>query len=422
MDTGVILSTGTDGLGTFPEGLNGSRPGAPAPTFRDHLSRAGRGARHGGTAGETPDGPDCTGEDDAQPQVYPGGVEGAFLSEGETTDGRNAVARSPYVTVFPGTAVTGAMAAGMQPPAVGIAQPAPSPGTAVNGTPVGGMPVAVMQTVPAAVSAGTGTDGGKTAETAVFPGHLTGEGLTRKVPAAMSVSPREEHHHAAAGGHGAFDVPGRAGQEAERLAVAATDPLPEAVLPADRGAGRDPGAGAGNAGAGTGTDRALPAEQPLPEALSPATRDDSGNVMAVARAILRLRREQGGEEAYLTVRLKPAALGELSLRVTWQEGRVAAHFTASSLAARDLIEGSLGDLRDLLLRKGVPVEGFSVEVAPGYGGERAAGGQAGGGGGYGSKRRETAALAPSRIVDSRFRVSRGLVPPAWAGGAIDLVV
>jgi len=72
--------------------------------------------------------------------------------------------------------------------------------------------------------------------------------------------------------------------------------------------------------------------------------------------------------AEIRVRLSPDNLGDVSLKVTAQNGIVTAHFTAESRRVKETLESNFDGLRDVLRQQGVQIENISVSVrqdAPG---------------------------------------------------------
>lgn len=99
----------------------------------------------------------------------------------------------------------------------------------------------------------------------------------------------------------------------------------------------------------------------------------------VQRAQLRLARS----EAEMVIDLKPDVLGKVHLKITAEQGRVAAEIRAESAATRQLIEAGLGDLKAALAEKGLDLgavavsSGFGAGVAWNGGGSRWPGDSAG---------------------------------------------
>ena len=104
-----------------------------------------------------------------------------------------------------------------------------------------------------------------------------------------------------------------------------------------------------------------------------------------ARALGALASQRGGT---MTMRLDPSSIGELAVRMTVLDGTVRAEMTASTSAARLLIERSIDILRSSLESRGLRVDRLSVQ-GPGSGTEAASlrseaqqqGGQSNGSGG-----------------------------------------
>lgn len=63
--------------------------------------------------------------------------------------------------------------------------------------------------------------------------------------------------------------------------------------------------------------------------------------------------------------LRPASLGEVSLRIASENGIITAHFVAESQRVKEIIESSLNHLKDSLAEQGVNVSELSVSVSTG---------------------------------------------------------
>ena len=99
------------------------------------------------------------------------------------------------------------------------------------------------------------------------------------------------------------------------------------------------------------------------ESARTALEDRTGKL--AARALGALASQRGGA---MTMRLDPPSIGELAVRMTVLDGTVRAEMTASSSAARLLIERSIDILRGTLEARGLRVDRLSVQ-GPGSGAE-----------------------------------------------------
>jgi hypothetical protein len=68
------------------------------------------------------------------------------------------------------------------------------------------------------------------------------------------------------------------------------------------------------------------------------------------------------EDARVQVRLRPEALGELVIQVSWNEKGIAAAIQAASRLAGEMLEGDLGRLRNALDLQGIPVSSLAVQI------------------------------------------------------------
>lgn len=66
----------------------------------------------------------------------------------------------------------------------------------------------------------------------------------------------------------------------------------------------------------------------------------------------------------VTLKLEPATLGEMRVKLKMNEGQMTADFEVSSTEARRLLERSSGELRQALEARGVQVEKIEVQLAP----------------------------------------------------------
>lgn len=80
------------------------------------------------------------------------------------------------------------------------------------------------------------------------------------------------------------------------------------------------------------------------------------------RIVQQVRFRTGADQAAVEMKFKPELLGELSLRMSLEQGALQAQFFAESEAAKRLIEGALPQLRDALFEQGVQVESLTVQV------------------------------------------------------------
>jgi flagellar hook-length control protein FliK len=65
----------------------------------------------------------------------------------------------------------------------------------------------------------------------------------------------------------------------------------------------------------------------------------------------------------MQIRLEPAELGKVELKITCERNIVAAHFVAENEAVKQIIESNLPQLKSTLLQNGVQAESFSVSVS-----------------------------------------------------------
>lgn len=84
-----------------------------------------------------------------------------------------------------------------------------------------------------------------------------------------------------------------------------------------------------------------------PRGAEDALRAGAAGTRLVERGLAALLQQRGGQ---LIMRLSPPELGVLEIRMRFEAGRVEVLFRPSTLAARELLEGSLGMLRQSLTR------------------------------------------------------------------------
>lgn len=80
----------------------------------------------------------------------------------------------------------------------------------------------------------------------------------------------------------------------------------------------------------------------------------------LGRGMSAIMRQNGGS---LTLRLQPDSLGELTIRMELQPGKVAATFEVDSDQARQLLDAHMTTLRSALEAKGLGVESLAVQVS-----------------------------------------------------------
>ncbi|MDX9910872.1 MAG: flagellar hook-length control protein FliK [Phycisphaerales bacterium] len=176
----------------------------------------------------------------------------------------------------------------------------------------------------------------------------------------------------------ATNAPAR-GENASGQATGAAAPVGSnaSSVPASgaRGAGGSPGVqgvsgpGVGSAGAARG---AVPQVNALglrgvraetkPKGAAPAPRGAKSEQvqLQLSRGLAAALRSAGKE---VTLRLTPEALGEVRVRVRFENGGVIARFEASDAKARSLLEQSVGSLRSAMESRGLGVE--RIEIGPG---------------------------------------------------------
>ena len=106
--------------------------------------------------------------------------------------------------------------------------------------------------------------------------------------------------------------------------------------------------------------RAAHGRAPSPSSLARPFQFDHQKVLAqVGRGLAAVLRRQGG---VVTLRLEPAALGRLKIRLDLNQGRVNATFRVENESARQLLESSLDALRSSLELRGLSVERLHVDL------------------------------------------------------------
>lgn len=80
----------------------------------------------------------------------------------------------------------------------------------------------------------------------------------------------------------------------------------------------------------------------------------------ISKGFAAIMRQNGGS---LTLHLQPEALGDMTIRMDLQPGKVAAAFEVESDQARKLLDGNLTALRSALEAKGLSVDSLTVQVS-----------------------------------------------------------
>lgn len=89
-------------------------------------------------------------------------------------------------------------------------------------------------------------------------------------------------------------------------------------------------------------------------------------VRGLGAAIAQARRARGDNTSEVVLRLQPATLGQLKIRVSFDRERagVSARFEVSSSEARKAVDASLEQLRSSLEARGLAIDGLEVTLAP----------------------------------------------------------
>jgi flagellar hook-length control protein FliK len=93
----------------------------------------------------------------------------------------------------------------------------------------------------------------------------------------------------------------------------------------------------------------------------------------------------GREQQSAQLRLNPAELGPLEVKVTLQQDQASVSLLASNAAVRDALEQALPRLRDMLGQQDIQLVQVNVGQRDASGGQQAAAGHAGGQGGHGER-------------------------------------
>ncbi len=90
------------------------------------------------------------------------------------------------------------------------------------------------------------------------------------------------------------------------------------------------------------------------------------NPLLLPVLVLRVLRQAAGHHAqgqiHLRFKLEPEHLGEVTVRLIYQQGEVHAHFLASNIHAKDAIESSLAQLREALAGQNLHLQNVSVSL------------------------------------------------------------
>lgn len=102
------------------------------------------------------------------------------------------------------------------------------------------------------------------------------------------------------------------------------------------------------------------------ESLSKAGVKKSVNSSDIINQIVdKLKAEVKNEISEIKITLKPEYLGDVSLKITSQNGIVTAQFTAESQRIKEIIEDNFNSLKDMLNEKGIEISELSVSVGNG---------------------------------------------------------
>ncbi|MDR1539915.1 MAG: flagellar hook-length control protein FliK [Clostridiales bacterium] len=99
------------------------------------------------------------------------------------------------------------------------------------------------------------------------------------------------------------------------------------------------------------------------EALEEAEIEATAQESALRQMIGQIKASSAAGLTRLRITLKPESLGEVTLKVTSENGVIAARFTASDARAKEIIESGLGLLRDALREQGLNLSQLSVNVS-----------------------------------------------------------
>jgi flagellar hook-length control protein FliK len=100
----------------------------------------------------------------------------------------------------------------------------------------------------------------------------------------------------------------------------------------------------------------LPAAKPLPVKNIPE--DFARNLVLKISDELKAHIE--GRSSEVRVMMKPEAMGELSLRVMMEDGKLAARMEVSQMAVKVALEAQLPQLREALVQQGIDVQRFDI--------------------------------------------------------------
>jgi len=209
-------------------------------------------------------------------------------------------------------------------------------------------------------------------------------------PAVMRAAPEEGAVESAGGLQRRSGEQVRTGSFAEGAAApraAREAAVPGDRTPADAATGTAPGttpqgpetvgevADLANLGRGRGPEAPTPTATQSPEAGVVEARDPESLAQAVMERIRSARvgaaTDSGGTAVRL--RLHPDSLGELTVRLAWEEGRVSASFQTATASARDTINEHLTELRQHLEAGGLRLGSLDVGIGDPRGGANHAG-------------------------------------------------
>jgi flagellar hook-length control protein FliK len=84
----------------------------------------------------------------------------------------------------------------------------------------------------------------------------------------------------------------------------------------------------------------------------------------VERAVEVVRASAGARNSSITLRLEPPELGRMQMDVRLRSGVLTVRVEVDTAAAREMLSGRLGDLRQALQRHGITIERFDIEARP----------------------------------------------------------
>lgn len=203
----------------------------------------------------------------------------------------------------------------------------------------------------------------------------TNENITARVETRgeTAAGPRETERRSIGDQH----APKAEKAQEESAAASTTSVQPaatpgRAAAPAAAAAGQSAVAGAAAGAAKEAGGAGVTSGERLLERLVPgkvAKADTKGDHGEFARA-LQSQVQRGASAALsskdgtVTLRLAPESLGQLKIKVRLEEGGVHASFEVNSPRTREVLERSLGALRESLSGKGLELESASISVAP----------------------------------------------------------